>query len=1300
MDSGLTVNYSPTINTVRNTLTVVLDAEPTSRVVVRVTTNKSGDVTVDTDGNTAGYQDTLTFTPDNWNKPEEVILWDSRDIDAFINTSFTVVDNQSADEYEGVSITRVLSLKLGQIDYSAPALSTLDTISIRNGESESYKVVLRRKPTSNVVVSITFSEQTEFLLSSTSLTFTPNNWNTPQTVTLSVGGNKGISFSWVSLTHSVVADESADEYDNAPDQIWYLSTWDTSASLVVTAANPMIIEEGGSATYTVALRTRPSSNVVVIAHVWHSDVTVDTDATRPGKQNRLTFTSSNWSTAQTVTAWAAQDDDSKDERAYIRMSVVSVESAVEFHYALPGYVYWILTDDEPGVSVSVTELALAEGGSAAYTVVLEERPTHDVVIGVTASGSPDVTVDRATLTFTSSNWSTAQTVTVRAAQDADAVNDAASISHAVDASRSANEYVNLDIDGVRVTVDDDETVGISVSETALPVAEGGSATYTVVLDASPPGDWGFVRIALSSDNPDVTVDRATLRFNRSNWDTAQTVTVRAAQDADAVNDAASITHKALPVAGTDYYHYRALDVALPVTVDDDDDAGVSVSVTELAVAEGGSAAYTVVLDALPSGNVVIGVTASGSPDVTVDRATLRFNRSNWDTAQTVTVRAAQDADAANDAASITHAVDASRSANEYGNLDIDGVRVTVDDDETVGISVSETALPVAEGGSATYTVVLDASPPGDWGFVRIALSSDNPDVTVDRATLRFNRSNWDTAQTVTVRAAQDADAVNDAASITHKALPVAGTDYYHYRALDVALPVTVADDETAGVSVSVTELAVAEGGSAAYTVVLDALPASDVVIGVTASGSPDVTVDRATLTFSPSNWDTAQTVTVRAAQDADAVNDAASITHAVDASRSADEYDGVAVGGVSVSVADDDAGVSMSVADDDAGVSVSVTELALAEGGQAAYTVVLDALPASDVVITVSSDNSDVTADRATLTFSPSNWDTAQTVTVSAAQDADAVNDAASITHAVDASRSADEYDAVSVAGVAVTVADDDTAGVSVSETTLTVAEGNSSTYTVVLDAQPASDVVITVSSDNSDVTADTDAATSGNQTTLTFTSSNWDTAQTVTVRAAQDADAVNDAASITHAVDASRSADEYDAVSVAGVAVTVADDDAGVSVSETTLTVAEGNSSTYTVVLDAQPASDVVIGVTASGSPDVTVDRATLTFSPSNWDTAQTVTVRAAQDADAVNDAASITHAVVAASSADEYDAVSVAGVAVTVADDDTAGVSVSETTLTVAEGNSSTYTVVLDAQPASDVVITVNQFGAAAPT
>ena len=152
----------------------------------------------------------------------------------------------------------------------------------------------------------------------------------------------------------------------------------------------------------------------------------------------------------------------------------------------------------------------------------------------------------------------------------------------------------------------------------------------------------------------------------------------------------------------------------------------------------------------------------------------------------------------------------------------------------------------------------------------------------------------------------------------------------------------------------------------------------------------------------------------------------------------------------------------MFVNDDDAGVTVSPKARSLAEGGSATYTVLLDTEAASDVVISVSSDNTDVTVSPATLTFTPANWGMAQTVTVRAAHDADAVNDAASITHAVVDADSDELYDGLSIARVSVTVTDDD-AGVSVSETALTVAEGGNNTYTVKLDAQPASDVVINV---------------------------------------------------------------------------------------------------------------------------------------------------------------------------------------------------------------------------------------------
>ncbi len=1300
-DDDAGVSVSETTLTVAegnsSTYTVVLDAQPASDVVITVSSDNS-DVTADTDAATSGNQATLTFSPSNWDTAQTVTVRAAQDADA-VNDAASIthaVDaSRSADEYDAVSVAGV-AVTVADDDTAGVSVSET-TLTVAEGNSSTYTVVLDAQPASDVVITVSsdnsdVTADTDAATSGnqTTLTFSPSNWDTAQTVTVSAAQDADAVNDAASITHAVDASRSADEYDAVSVAGVAVTVADDDTAGVSVSETTLTVAEGNSSTYTVVLDAQPASDVVIGVTISGSpDVTVD--------RATLTFSPSNWDTAQTVTVSAAQDADAVNDAASITHAVDASRSADEFDNVSVAGVAVTVADDDAGVSVSETTLTVAEGNSSTYTVVLDAQPASDVVIGVTISGSPDVTVDRATLTFSPSNWDTAQTVTVSAAQDADAVNDAASITHAVDASRSADEFDNVSVAGVAVTVADDDA-GVSVSETTLTVAEGNSSTYTVVLDAQPASDV-VIGVTISG-SPDVTVDRATLTFSPSNWDTAQTVTVRAAQDADAVNDAASITHAVVAASSAD--EYDAVSVAgVAVTVADDDTAGVSVSVTELALAEGGQAAYTVVLDAQPASNVVIGVTRSGSSDVTVSPATLTFSPSNWDTAQTVTVRAAQDADAVNDAASITHAVDASRSADEYDAVSVAGVAVTVADDDTAGVSVSETTLTVAEGNSSTYTVVLDALPSGN--VVIGVTASGSPDVTVDRATLTFSPSNWDTAQTVTVSAAQDADAVNDAASITHAVVAASSADEYDAVAVagvsvtvaddeTAEVSVSVADDDTAGVSVSETTLTVAEGNSSTYTVVLDAQPASDVVIGVTISGSPDVTVDRATLTFSPSNWDTAQTVTVSAAQDADAVNDAASITHAVDASRSADEYDAVSVAGVAVTVADDDT----------AGVSVSETTLTVAEGNSSTYTVVLDAQPASDVVIGVTiSGSPDVTVDRATLTFSPSNWDTAQTVTVSAAQDADAVNDAASITHAVDASRSADEYDAVSVAGVAVTVADDDTAGVSVSETTLTVAEGNSSTYTVVLDAQPASDVVIGVTASGSpDVTVD--------RATLTFSPSNWDTAQTVTVSAAQDADAVNDAASITHAVVAASSADEYDAVAVAGVSVTVADDEtaevsvsvadddtAGVSVSETTLTVAEGNSSTYTVVLDAQPASDVVIGVTISGSPDVTVDRATLTFSPSNWDTAQTVTVSAAQDADAVNDAASITHAVDASRSADEYDAVSVAGVAVTVADDDTAGVSVSETTLTVAEGNSSTYTVVLDAQPASDVVIGVTASG-----
>jgi hypothetical protein len=88
-----------------------------------------------------------------------------------------------------------------------------------------------------------------------------------------------------------------------------------------------------------------------------------------------------------------------------------------------------------------------------------------------------------------------------------------------------------------------------------------------------------------------------------------------------------------------------------------------------------------------------------------------------------------------------------------------------------------------------------------------------------------------------------------------------------------------------------------------------------------------------------------------------------------------------------------------------------------------------------------------------------------------------------------------------------VSITDNDVAGVTVSPTTVTVAEGETATYQVKLNTLPTGTVIVTINdpTDNTDVTADT--------ASLSFDSANWDTFQDVTVRAAEDGDAEDDTA-------------------------------------------------------------------------------------------------------------------------------------------------------------------------------------------
>ena len=408
--------------------------------------------------------------------------------------------------------------------------------------------------------------------------------------------------------------------------------------------------------------------------------------------------------------------------------------------------------------------------------------------------------------------------------------------------------------------------------------------------------------------------------------------------------------------------------------------------------------------------------------------------------------------------------------------------------------------------------------------------------------------------------------------------------------------VTIFLQEKPGVILTPSTLTVAEGGTADYTVQLSSEPTADVTVDITGGG--DLTVNPNSLTFTSATWDTAQTVTVTAAQDDDGADDTRTVGHAV-ADGSADEYVGASLDGLAVTVTDDEI----------PGVTLTPTTLTVNEGSTADYTVELDVQPTDDVTINITG-GGDVSVNPAMLTFTSATWNTAKTVRVTAAQDTDAVDDTQMVGHAV-ATGSADEYTGVTVDGLAVTVDDDERPGIRLTPTTLTVNEGSMADYTVELRAQPTADVTV-------DITGGGDLTV--NPTSLTFTSATWNTAQTVTVTAAQDTDAADDVQTVGHAV-ASNSASEYVGATLDGLAVTVDDDEdppVTVSFELGTYSVPEGGSVTVKVQLSADPQREVVVLLTTTNqggasSGDYSGVPASVTFQ--GGDTEQSFTFTAAQD-------------------------------------------------------------------------------------
>ena len=1092
------------------------------------------------------------------------------------------------------------------------------------------------------------------------------------------------------------------------------STYAVPAITIVAGTSP--VTEGTSAVFT--LSRAGSTTAALTVNVTVSETGGDMVAASNEGARTVAFLAN----SATATLSVATASDSVDEADSVVTATISADtgSPASYSVATPASAMVTVEDnDTRGVTVSATALTVNEGTTGTYTVVLNSQPTASVTVTPSRTGSSDVTFSPPTLTFTTSTWDTVQPVTVTAAQDNDAVNDSATISHAV----TGGDYAGVTVDSVVVTVDDDETADTTAPRVASITRQNPTVSPT---------------------NADSLTWRVTFSEAVSNVDAADfvvsgttaTVTVAAVSGVTGAYDVTASGGNLASVNGT---------VALTISSSHNIQDAASNALSNTAPTGTNDNSY--VMD-----NTAPIVTISGVPaisdapftatftfpeavtgfaagDITLGNAT-----ASSFTVTSTTVYTALVTPTAAGAVTVDVPANAAQDAAGNGNTAATRASSTY---AVPAITIVAGTSPVTEGTSAVFTLSRTGSPTAAL-TVNVTVSETGGDMVAaaneGARTVTFLAN----SATATLSVATEPDSVDEANSVVTATISAdTGSPVSYSVGTPSSAMVTVQDNDIRDVTVSTAALTVNEGTMGTYTVVLDSQPTANVTVTPSRTGSSDVTFSPATLTFTALNWNTVQPVTVTAAQDNDAVDDSATISHAV----TGGDYAGVTVESVVVTVDDDETAdttaprvasivretptssptnadsltwrvtFSEAVSNVDAadfvvsGTTATVTAVAAVSGVTGGYDVTASggnlASVSATVTLTISSshniedgasndltntaptgtnDNSyvlDNTAPSVTISGVPSasNAPFTATFTFSEAVTGFAVGDITLTNASVSnfTATSTTVYTALVTPTAAGTVtvnvpanAAQDAVGngntaaslattiytppaITIVAGTSPVTEGTPAVFT--LSRAGSTTAALTVNVTVSETGGDMVAASNEGARTVAFLANS----ATVTLSIATASDSVDEANSV---VTATISADtgspvSYSVGTPSSAMVTVEDNDIrDVTVSTAALTVNEGTMGTYTVVLDSEPTANVMVTPSRTGSSDVTFSPATLTFTALNWNTVQPVTVTAAQDNDAVDDSATISHAVTGG----DYAGVTVESVVVTVDDDETA--------------------------------------------
>ncbi len=399
------------------TFDIWLHTQPTEPVTVVITSSLITEgVLVDKDGNPVD-QIILTFTPENWDQHQTITVMGVPDgvVDGDRDYDIIFVVVSDDEHYNGYRATRPLV----NIDIDVPSLGIegdiTNIIVSESGTTAELPIVLTSVPVCPVTVHIVSSDTTEAVVSVSTLTFTPENWNVSQIVTVT-GVPDFIDDGDQAFTITITA--SGCFFDSAePIIVHGINENIDVAGIAVTKESDIIIvsEAGLTSEVEVVLTSKPTAPVTIT-------LKVDDENVATTSVTHLTFTPENWNVPQTFVVHGVDNDIVDGHRPFV-IDLTAASEDPKYHEAFIPPVHGICLDDDADAEVYVhpwTVFITSGLLTATFTVVLTADPEEDVAFPILLEGigaAAGFAIDKTEVYFSHTNWWRPQVVTVSIAAE-------------------------------------------------------------------------------------------------------------------------------------------------------------------------------------------------------------------------------------------------------------------------------------------------------------------------------------------------------------------------------------------------------------------------------------------------------------------------------------------------------------------------------------------------------------------------------------------------------------------------------------------------------------------------------------------------------------------------------------------------------------------------------------------------------------------------------------------------------------------------------------------------------------------